>query len=67
MKKNVKKINFIYNLLSVANSTQVLNRDRLLRALHDRPPGTALITVANHHSCMDEPLIWGKLKKERFD
>ena len=43
----------------VFNRTQVVNRDSLLHALHDRPPGTALITVTNHHSCMDEPLIWG--------
>jgi monolysocardiolipin acyltransferase len=45
----------------VLNSTVVHNRDRLISALHDRPSGVPLLTVSNHHSCMDEPLIWGML------
>ncbi len=42
------------------NHVQVINKDALLKVLHDRPKGVALLTVVNHHSCMDEPLLWGE-------
>ena len=45
----------------VLNRAQIVDRDNLSLALHDRRRGAPLITVANHHSCMDEPLLWGKL------
>ena len=48
------------DLVPELNSLRVVNRDRLLSALHHRDRGRPLITVANHHSCMDEPLLWGE-------
>uniref|UniRef100_A0A0K2US33 Tafazzin family protein n=1 Tax=Lepeophtheirus salmonis TaxID=72036 RepID=A0A0K2US33_LEPSM len=41
--------------------TNIHHRKILTKALEERPNGTPLITVANHHSCMDEPLLWGIL------
>jgi hypothetical protein len=42
------------------NRTHIYNRDVLVQALESRPSGVPLLTVANHHSCADEPLLWGK-------
>ena len=44
-----------------ANSLWVYNRNILTDALENRPSYVPLITVTNHHSCMDEPLLWGIL------
>ena len=42
------------------NSTRVHGMERLLSAVRGpRIMEAPLITVANHHSCMDEPLLWG--------
>ncbi|GBP67681.1 Tafazzin homolog [Eumeta japonica] len=42
------------------NKTTVYNREGLGRALR-RPAGVPLITVSNHHSCFDDPGLWGVL------
>ena len=42
-----------------ANSTRVYGAEYLYDALENRPQNQPLITVLNHHSCMDEPLIHG--------
>jgi len=42
-----------------ANSARVYGQEALYKMLEERPPETPLITVTNHHSCMDEPLLWG--------
>ena len=55
---NLKK-NFIF---TGGNHARIYGQENLYKALEDRPENTPLITVANHHSCMDEPLIWGCLK-----
>ncbi|XP_072995986.1 N-acylphosphatidylethanolamine synthase isoform X1 [Typha latifolia] len=46
----------VTNLL---NSTSVHNPDTLLRLVNYRPLGRPLITVSNHMSTLDDPLIWG--------
>ena len=49
------------SFLSGTNHARIYGQENLYKALEERPENTPLITVANHHSCMDEPLIWGKL------
>lgn len=44
---------------SLLNTTTVHNADALLRLVSSRPPGTPLLTVSNHMSTMDDPLMWG--------
>ncbi|POO00340.1 Tafazzin [Trema orientale] len=46
-------------ITSSRNSTSVHNAETLLRLVRSRPPGVPLITVANHMSNLDDPLMWG--------
>lgn len=46
-------------IASSLNSTTVHNAETLLRLLRSRPSGVPLITVANHMSVLDDPLLWG--------
>ncbi|KAK9069389.1 hypothetical protein SSX86_011292 [Deinandra increscens subsp. villosa] len=41
------------------NSTSVQNADSLLNLVRSRPPGVPLITVSNHMSTLDDPVMWG--------
>lgn len=41
------------------NTTNVYNKDILVKALDHRPQNVPLITVSNHHSCFDDPGLWG--------
>jgi monolysocardiolipin acyltransferase len=38
---------------------QAKNLGALHRAILDRPKGTPLITLSNHASCIDDPVMWG--------
>ncbi|KAG2575482.1 N-acylphosphatidylethanolamine synthase-like [Panicum virgatum] len=44
---------------SLLNTTTVHNADALLRLVSARPPGTPLLSVSNHMSTVDDPLMWG--------
>lgn len=43
------------------NTTNVYNKDILVKALDHRPQNVPLITVSNHHSCFDDPGLWACL------
>ncbi|KAJ6417452.1 hypothetical protein OIU84_003216 [Salix udensis] len=41
------------------NTTTVHNADKLINLVRSRPPGVPLITVSNHMSTLDDPVMWG--------
>ncbi|XP_037910620.1 tafazzin homolog isoform X2 [Hermetia illucens] len=43
------------------NKTRVYNKQILIDAIAKRPKGVPLVTVSNHHSCFDDPGLWGIL------
>ncbi|XP_041984500.1 tafazzin [Aricia agestis] len=47
-------------IVELLNKTTVYNREALVRAVR-RPRGVPLLTVSNHHSCFDDPGLWGVL------
>lgn len=47
-------------IIEFLNKTTVYNRETLNRAAR-RPHGVPLLTVSNHHSCFDDPGLWGVL------
>lgn len=46
-------------ITSFLNTSHVYNLETLKRLVHSRPPGTPLITVSNHMTTLDDPLMWG--------
>uniref|UniRef100_A0A2N9EQN4 Tafazzin family protein n=1 Tax=Fagus sylvatica TaxID=28930 RepID=A0A2N9EQN4_FAGSY len=44
---------------TLLNSTSVHNADTLIRLVRSRPPGLPLLTVSNHMSTLDDPVMWG--------
>ncbi|CAL1382679.1 unnamed protein product [Linum trigynum] len=50
---------FAKAVTTLLNNTSVRNADTLLRLVRSRPPGVPLITVSNHMSTLDDPLLWG--------
>lgn len=50
---------FAKAVTTLLNTTTVHNADNLLRLVRSRPPGVPLLTVSNHMSTLDDPLMWG--------
>ncbi|KAJ1695064.1 hypothetical protein LUZ63_011762 [Rhynchospora breviuscula] len=50
---------FAKAVTAVLNRTTVYNSETLLRLVSSRPRGTPLLTVSNHMSTLDDPLMWG--------
>lgn len=48
------------------NTFEVYNKERLFDAIDKRPQHVPLLTVSNHHSCLDDPVLWGNLKWRHF-
>nr|CAH7735992.1 unnamed protein product [Callosobruchus chinensis] len=46
---------------SLLNNTKVHNEQVITSLIHKREKNVPLITVSNHHSCFDDPGIWGTL------
>ncbi|KAK6928760.1 Phospholipid/glycerol acyltransferase [Dillenia turbinata] len=44
---------------TLLNSTSVHNAETLVHLVQSRPPGVPLITVSNHMSTVDDPVMWG--------
>jgi len=51
---------YFYFAAELAVNIQQKNTDHITHAIYDRPKGIPLITVSNHTSCIDDPLIWGE-------
>ncbi|KAH3820762.1 hypothetical protein DPMN_122511 [Dreissena polymorpha] len=45
--------------LETLNTTKVVNKETFLKLTKSREPGRGLVTVSNHHSFWDDPLLWG--------
>ncbi|GLT26953.1 hypothetical protein SLA2020_019880 [Shorea laevis] len=50
---------FAKAVATLVNTTSVHNADTLLSLVRSRPTGIPLITVSNHMSTLDDPLMWG--------
>ncbi|TYG55665.1 hypothetical protein ES288_D08G001200v1 [Gossypium darwinii] len=50
---------FAKAVATLLNTTSVHNADTLIRLVRSRPPGIPLLTVSNHMSTLDDPLLWG--------
>ncbi|XP_031247398.1 N-acylphosphatidylethanolamine synthase-like isoform X2 [Pistacia vera] len=50
---------FAKTVANFLNTTYVHNADALIRLVHSRPRGVPLLTVSNHMSTLDDPVIWG--------
>uniref|UniRef100_A0A0D3AUW4 Tafazzin family protein n=1 Tax=Brassica oleracea var. oleracea TaxID=109376 RepID=A0A0D3AUW4_BRAOL len=53
---------FARAVANLCNKTTVHNADTLLTLVRSRPPGVPLITVSNHMSTLDDPVMWGGFK-----
>lgn len=47
--------------LGCFQKVQTKNLDILRKAVVGRSPSTPLVTVSNHKSCIDDPVIWGMI------
>ncbi|XP_044465119.1 N-acylphosphatidylethanolamine synthase-like isoform X1 [Mangifera indica] len=50
---------FAKTVANFLNTTYVHNADTLIRLVHSRPCGVPLLTVSNHMSTLDDPVMWG--------
>ncbi|KAG8662943.1 N-acylphosphatidylethanolamine synthase isoform X2 [Manihot esculenta] len=50
---------FAKAVANLLNTTSVHNADTLIHLVRSRPSGVPLITVSNHKSTLDDPVMWG--------
>ncbi len=50
---------FFIFILEWMNTIKVYNKEVLHAAVGERPKDQPLITVSNHRSCIDDPVLWG--------
>ena len=54
---------FVFQIQGHLNKTKIHNLNELLDLVFKRSPNKPLITVSNHFSCCDDPLVFGKFLK----
>ena len=52
---------FFRPFLNILNRVEIINHKRLTDQIHNRRAGVPLITVSNHCSSLDEPLLFSAL------
>ncbi|KAG8373565.1 hypothetical protein BUALT_Bualt11G0037700 [Buddleja alternifolia] len=50
---------FAKAVANLLNTTTVYNLETLIRLVRHRSPGVPLLTVSNHMSTLDDPVMWG--------
>lgn len=69
---NRDKLKFVslifFSLFSVAwfNRARIYNNEILASIIDTKPEHIPLLTLSNHHSCFDDPGIWGKCLNDSF-
>lgn len=58
---------FLLQIQGNLNKTKIHNLNELLDLVFKRSPNKPLITVSNHFSCCDDPLVFGKFFFFNFD
>ncbi|XP_060078968.1 tafazzin-like [Ylistrum balloti] len=54
-------VGFISKIFVALNNFKVVNKQNLTKNIRETGNGRGLITVTNHHSCLDDPTLWGIL------
>lgn len=49
------------------NNVKCHNIGILNKYIEERPDGVPLVTVSNHQSCLDDPLIWGRYEYKNIE
>ncbi|XP_033746737.1 tafazzin-like [Pecten maximus] len=57
----ISSVGFISKIVVGLNNFKVVNKQTLTRNIQETGNGRGLITVTNHHSCLDDPTLWGIL------
>lgn len=62
----VRLINLFLYFAAWLNRTRIYNNEILASIIDTKPQHIPLLTLSNHHSCFDDPGIWGKCYKISF-
>lgn len=54
------EINWIGPILAWLNRARIYNNEILASIIDKKPEHIPLLTLSNHHSCFDDPGIWGE-------
>ncbi|OWF48313.1 tafazzin-like [Mizuhopecten yessoensis] len=57
----ISSVGLISKLVVGFNNFKVVNKQTLIKNIQSTGNGRGLITVTNHHSCLDDPTLWGIL------
>ena len=51
---------FMIYFSEILNRPKIHNRQEFLDVVEYREKNRGLLTVSNHYSCIDDPVMWGK-------